>query len=244
MADSEVLEEMGLSPLEARLYLVLLEAGQSKSGDIIKKSKLQSSTVYHTLGSLAEKGLVSYILRGEIKHFQAEAPEAFLGFLEDKRRKFEEALPGIKKMQNAGIRIKSARVFEGLNGLKSAFADVLATMKKGEEYYFFQVSPEYLNDRRVALFFRNYHLKRSGRGIRVKGLSIIGAKERMRYIYDLPHTQVRYLKEFLPTGLVIYKDKVTTLDWDSEPAAFQIQSRKVAESYRKFFEEKWKIAKP
>ncbi len=244
MSDETVLEDMGLTPTEARLYLVLLETGQTKSGELIKSAKLQSSTVYHTLSSLIEKGLTSYILRGKIKYFQAEPPESFLGFLDDKRRKFEEALPEIKKRQNAGAGLKSARVYEGLNGLKSAFADVLATMKKGEDYCFFQVPPEYLSDRRVALFFRNYHLKRSGMGICVRGLSIIGAKEKMGGIYDLPHTDARYLKEFLPTGLVIYKDRVLTLDWDGEPVAFLIQSKSVADSYRKFFEEKWKIAKP
>lgn len=244
MAAQETLEEMGLTPTEARVYLALLSAGQAKSGEIIRATRLQSSTVYHTLSSLLEKGLASYVFKGEIKHFQAEPPESFLGFLDDRKRRFEEALPWMKKLQNSGTRIKSARVFEGLNGLKSAFADVLATVKRGEEYYFFQVSPEYLNDKRVALFFRNYHRKRSGMGIKVKGLSIIGAKRRMQYIYDLPHTQVRYLKEFLPTGLVVYKDKLMTLDWDDEPAAFLIQSKSVADSYRKFFEQKWKIAKP
>lgn len=240
----KILEQLGLSPTEAGLYLVLLEVGSTKSGDLIRRANLQSSTVYHTLATLIEKGLASYVMKGKIKHFQAEPPESFLSILEDKRRKFEEALPEIKRRQNIGIQQKSARVYEGLNGLKSAFEDVLGTMKRGEQYYFFQVSPEFLKDERVAAFFRNYHRKRSGRGIRVRGLAINGAKAGMKGIYNVPHTEVRFVREFLPTGLVVYKDKLLTLDWDDEPAAFTIQSKSVADSYRKFFEQKWKSAKP
>ena len=72
---------MGLSNAEAKIYLALLELGSSKTGRIIDRTKLQSSTVYHVLGSLVEKGIVSHILQGKVKHYNAEPPEAFLNFL-------------------------------------------------------------------------------------------------------------------------------------------------------------------
>ena len=56
-----ILEELGLSNAEAKIYLTLLELGPSKTGKIIDKTKLQSSTIYHLLGTLIEKGLISYI---------------------------------------------------------------------------------------------------------------------------------------------------------------------------------------
>ena len=87
------------------------------------------------------------------------------------------------------------------------------TPEKGEEYYFFQLSKEDLLNEQALLFLRNYHLKRSEKGIHVKGLAIRQARSLMAWAYKLPHTQVRYLSEFTPTGLVIYKNKVIQLDW-------------------------------
>ena len=241
--EKEVLEDFGLSHAEAVIYLALLHLGPSKTGAIIDKTKLQSSTVYHVLGSLVEKGIVSYIFKGKIKYYQTENPEAFLSFLEEKKRKFNEILPLLKQKEEAHKQKQSARVYEGINGLKTAFGDVLSTMKAGEEYYFFQLSQEDLLNEQAVLFLRNYHLKRSEKGIHVKGLAISPARKQMAWIYKLPHTQVRYLSEFTPTGVIIYKNKVIQLDWKHIPTAFVIESQSVADSYRRFFEQKWKQAK-
>src|SRR3990167_8430777 len=97
--DTSILEDMGLSNAEAKIYVALLELGQSKTGRIIDVTKLQSSTVYHVLGSLVEKGIASYILKGKTKHYQAESPEALLAFLEDKKRTLNEIMPELKEKE-------------------------------------------------------------------------------------------------------------------------------------------------
>lgn len=242
--NSDALQELGLSQAEAKVYLALLENGLSKSGSIIKSAKLQSSTVYHVLESLVEKGLASYVFKGEIKYFQAEKPESFLYFLDEKARKFKEMLPELKALEKKSLAPRNAKVFEGIRGLKSAYNDILHSMKKGEEYCFFQVSSKLLNEKSIFTFLRAHHMKRSAKGVRVKGLAISDARESMQKIFaGLKHARLRYVESFLPTGLVVYKDKVITLDLSEEPSAFLIQSQSVADSYKKFFEERWKTAK-
>ncbi len=241
--DTSTLEELGLSNAEAKIYLALLELGPSKTGKIIDRTKLQSSTVYHILGSLLEKGLVSYILKGKVKYFQSSAPDSLMHFLKDKERKLNEILPELKEKETLSKQKQNARVYEGINGLKAAFSDILTSLKSGEEYYFFQVPKENLYDDNVILFLRNYHLKRSEKGIKVKGLALKGTKSLINRIFKgIKHTQIHYVKEFIPTGLIIYKNKVITLDWDNIPTAFVIESHAVSNSYKHFFEEKWKQA--
>ena len=240
----EVLEDLGLSNAEAKIYLALLQAGQTTTGIIIDTTKLQSSTVYHVLGSLIEKGLVNYIFIGKVKNYQAETPESFLAFLEEKKRKFKEILPNLKSRESIGKKRQTAKVYQGMKGLKTAFNDVLNTMKSGEEYYFFQVDNEKLFNEKVVRFFRNYHIQRSKKGIKAKGMAKRESKKIMSKIYNLPHTKVKYVEEFMPNGLVIYKNKLITLDWDDIPTAFIIESESVANSYKRFFEDKWKTAKP
>jgi sugar-specific transcriptional regulator TrmB len=242
--DPKRLSEYGLTEAEARVYLALLQTGRAKSGAVMKATGLQSSTVYNALPSLVQNGLVSFVHMGKVKHFSAEPPESLQFFLEEKKRKLGEMMPLLKRMEAAGKQEqKSARVFEGFKGLRIAFNDVYLTMKPGEEYCFFQVSQSDLERKRIWLFFRNWHLRRSAKGIRVKGLAVKEARNAMRGIYDLPHTRVRFVDEFLPTAMVVYKDKVLLLDLSDPPSAFLIHSSKVAESFRSFFDLKWKAAK-
>ena len=153
-------------------------------------------------------------------------------------------MPMLKRMEAGGKQEqKSARVFESLKGFRSAFNDVYVTMKPGEEYYFFQVDSEQLQKKRIKMCFQNWHLRRSAKGIKVKGLAVKGAKLFMKGIYDLPHTKVRFVDDFLPTGMVVYKDKVLLLDLGEPPTAFLIQSRPIADCFASFFEAKWKTAK-
>lgn len=240
--DIGALEEFGLSTAEAKIYVALLEWGLSKTGKIIDATKLQSSTVYHVLGSLVEKGLVSYIYKGKIKLYQAESPESLLVFLEEKKRKLMELLPELKEKEQLSKQKQTAKVYEGVKGLQTAYNNILESMHRGEEYYFFQFPRYKLKNKTIITFFRNYHLKRSAKGIRVKGLASQDTCDIMKEVYTLPHTKIRYLTECLPTVMVIYNNKVIMLEWEDRPTAFVIQSDAIAHSYKKFFEEKWKQA--
>ena len=204
---------------------------------------MQSSTVYHVLGSLVEKGIVSHVSIGKIKHYQAESPEMLLEFLEEKKKNLTEILPELKEKENFGKQKQSAKVFEGIKGLQSAFNDVLNTVKRGEEYYFFQFPLEKLQNEQAQLFFRNFHLKRAEKGIKAKGLARHDCRKIMQHMYKIKHTNIRFQDEPTPTVMVIYKNKVLMVDWDKSPSAFIIQSKTIAESYKAFFEEKWKLAK-
>ena len=69
--DKTVLEGLGMTNSQIKVYLALLEIGEVKTGDIIKKSGLQSSVVYYSLTQLIEIGLATFILKGKIKYFSA-----------------------------------------------------------------------------------------------------------------------------------------------------------------------------
>lgn len=242
--DTSVLEDLGLSNAEARVYVCLLEKGSCQSGKIIDSTNLQSSTVYHVLGSLLEKGLVGFILRGKTKFFQAQDPESFLVFLEEKKRRFNEFLPLLRERQKEGFVKQSASVFQGANGLKAAFNQMLSTLKKGGEYCVFQFPNDALFDEKIILFLRNYHLRRAAKGVRVRLLALDNCRQVIKKIFhDVPLTKIRFLREFAPTGITLYENNVMILDLDEPQTAFLISSKSVYESYKKFFEEKWAKAR-
>src|SRR3989344_8865095 len=106
MEEINILEEFGLTEKEAKLYLALLELGQSTSSDLIKKLDYYSKTVYELLEKLMKKGLVSYVIKSNIKYFEAVNPEKFLDMLKEeednikeKENKLKEILPKLKKLK-------------------------------------------------------------------------------------------------------------------------------------------------
>ena len=62
--NTKVLEDLGLTKSEIKVYLSLLSLGPSSAGAILQKAKIQNSVLHFSLNNLIEKGLVSYIKKG------------------------------------------------------------------------------------------------------------------------------------------------------------------------------------
>src|SRR3989344_7655569 len=94
----EILRKIGLTDNEISVYLALLEIGSSTTGEIIKKSGLHSSRVYECLEKLQAKGLVSYVIKANRKHFEATNPKRLADYLEDKQKQIEDEKEEVQKI--------------------------------------------------------------------------------------------------------------------------------------------------
>lgn len=59
--NTQILEDIGLTNAEIKVYLALLELGTATAGPILEKSHLQNSVVHMTLNKLIEKGFVTFV---------------------------------------------------------------------------------------------------------------------------------------------------------------------------------------
>ena len=151
-----VLEEIGLTQSEVKVYLALLELETSKSGEIIKKSGLHSSVVFNALKSLSNKGLINSILKGKVKEYNAVSPNILLNILDEKRTKIKEILPHLKITEKRGK--QEAVIYYGVKGIKAAHFEQIKDAKKGEEYLFLSREDEWYNEevKRFLLHFNLY----------------------------------------------------------------------------------------
>ena len=248
--ETGVLEDLGFTKPEIRVYFALLEAGETTIGPLAKHAKVTPAKTYQILERLKEKGLVTSIIKSGTHHFQSFAPDALLHFLDEKRQLISQQendlrrlLPALVARQRAAA-TNAAQVYEGIGGMKSLYEEAIAYLQKNKEDFIgFTLGDEY-KDERANRFFKQYDAKRIALGIVVR---LIGPEyqrpfqERM-YRKKQPIT-VRYVSHPVPTGAIIFGDKVATLVWQPEPVAFCIQSAQVAKAYREFFEYLWKNAK-
>ncbi|MFA6462316.1 MAG: helix-turn-helix domain-containing protein [Candidatus Woesearchaeota archaeon] len=242
----ELLEQLGLSQNEIKVYFSLLELEQSSATPIVKKAKIPNSKVYPILDKLIQKGLVSFVIKNNVKYFQASDPKHLIELLEKKeaqlleqKEEIEKLIPQIELQRKLAKQHQEATVYEGIKGVKAAFTNLLNELQNEEEYLVFTLGEE-LETEALRHFFRDYHKKRIEKRVKVRLIAPLKIKNTIEAHHLYPGMKVRYSTEELPTGIFIFKDKVMTLVWGEQPTAFVITSQKNAQQYQKFFEERWK----
>ncbi len=247
--NKEILEQIGLSRNEIKVYFALLEMDQASATPIIKKADIPSSKVYPILDKLIKKGLVTYVIKNNVKYFQASDPKNLIDFLNDKeklieqqKQEIERLIPEIERRRKLAKEKQEATIYEGLDGVKAAFNNILNLLRKGEEYFVFTLGEE-LKRKDTARFLQNYHKKRKQKGIKIRLISPLKLKDFILKKHQHPGMVFRFTKQSLPTGIFLFKDRVMTVIWSDTPTAFIIHSKQNYEYYKKFFEEIWKIAK-
>src|SRR3989338_5391745 len=91
--NTKILEDIGLTNAEIKVYLSLLELGTSTAGPILQKSGLQNSVVHMTINRLIDKGFVSFFKEGKRNNYQAANPNHILEYLDEKKTNFQSILP-------------------------------------------------------------------------------------------------------------------------------------------------------
>lgn len=238
----ETLKKIGMTENEARLYLVLLKEGLSASGNLIKKTELQSSVIYHLLNSLLEKGFVSFITKNKKKLFSATDPK-LLETLIDKKEKdletmkkdFKNALSEMQHLIDSNKEEQKVTVYTGIKGIQLIFDDILNNSKNFWNYStrdtFSRVMPKYRE------YFREMRIAR-----KIKQRMIIADDKRKP---NRPYQEKRYVPiEFSsPIGIQGYNNKVAIFIWDAQPPiAILLEGENVSKAFKGIFENMWKSA--
>lgn len=248
--DTKVLEEIGFTRGEIKVYLALIELGESTIGPISKKSMITPAKVYPILEKLKLKGLITSVIKSGTNYFQAFKPDRILNYLDEKEKRIsaqkeeiKEFIPQLIAQQKKEAQ-QYAAVYESFNGIKTLYKEILECLKeKNEDFIAFTLGNEFQNEQ-ANIFFKNYGAKRRSMGIKTRLIALQHQKKFLKKEYGKDkNIDIRYLKHAIPTGLIIFDDKVATLLWGDIPTAFVIHSKQNANVYRKFFDDMWKIAK-
>jgi sugar-specific transcriptional regulator TrmB len=233
--DDSALLDLGLSRGEVRIFLTLNRLGESKVGPIIDKTGLASSAVHNGLNTLIEKGLVTYIKKGNIKHYRSIRPRLLLEYIESKKEKIQKIIPILNLEYNQNKRENDAEIYEGYKGIISMLNNLIADLKPKDEYLFFSLDIETDNEE-IQKFFKRYDAKRKAKKLVVKALSSPLLKEQYT---SRKHISVKFTTRPMPQGIAICKSKVAMFSWDDTPTGFLITSSQVSEMYRTLFNRIW-----
>ena len=237
--DAQILEDIGLTNAEIKVYLALLELGTSTAGPILEKSGLQNSVVHMALNKLIEKGFVTFVKEGKRNHYQATNPKHIIDFINEKKERFEDILPELLLKQKRAKEKPEIVTFRGIRGIKELLLELLEA--GGQEHHTFGSTAKslMLGD----TWWVSYHKKRAQKGIKAKLLfnkSHAYWKAETKY----PKSEIRYTKAgFEPlTETIIRNHKIGIIIWTDKPLGSIIHQKEAAESYDNFFQLMWESA--
>lgn len=143
-----ILQKLGLSDKEIKVYLTCLRLGPSAVRKIAQEADINRGTTYDILKSLKESGLVSYYHRKN-QYFIAEDPAKLTEALERRqtdlakmKSEIESIIPQLRWMYDDAGTKPIVKLYEGEQGVKTILNDVLATCAEQgiKNYYVFSSS--------------------------------------------------------------------------------------------------------
>ncbi len=238
-----MLEDLGLTPSEIKVYTKLLEIGTSSAKEIIYKSKLQNSVVHRALNSLIEKGLINYVLKGKHKVYSATEPEYFFTYIEDKKKQFEAIFPKLKEKQLSQKKETNTSMYKGKRGISEVYNKLISSTEK--EILTFGGSKE-TTDFMGLTWWKNIHIKRVAKKIKNRHIASTETLPYIDFFLKLKLTKMKFLpketfSQYQETAIT--EDCVAITIFADEGYCILIQNKKIAEGYRKNFEMLWKLAK-
>ena len=242
----EQLTKLGLSKNEATIYIFLLKHPQSTTGPIIKETGIANSRVYETINSLIMKGLVSYTIQKNGKHFSASPPEKFFELEEERRKQIESIVPELKKLDIQKDPTTNTAVYEGFEGFKTAFKNIIDDCPSNEIIHILGFSEQPFANTSLRTFLANMNLKSAQKRQKLKILLDASVKETLgKDRKKEKYTEVRYMpKGYISPGAIdVFQDYVYIFLWEEKPYVFMIHNKRIAESFKQYFQFLWNIAR-
>ena len=241
----EILKDFGLSDTEASVYFAMVSLGPSPILTISKTSEVKRTTVYSTVESLKQKGLVREELHGFKTLYAAESPDKLLSALENKKDRLKEHLGDLMSMYTKGEKNTFIKIYESRESIKSAYLGLLEHIKPHQEYLIISsMSAAFDYDRE---FFTKLREKRARLPITIRALISDPETEEGKTFKEFDRNfniDSRYLPNGtdLATNLVITPQKVLIHRFGEPTSAIVIENKDIIKMHQEFFNVMWNSA--
>ena len=243
---TEVFEEIGFSPNEAKIYETLLSAGEIGVAEISLKANVHRRNVYDALNRLVEKGLAFRIFQKGEHQFRAVTPDKLSEVLESKQKKLTDILPNLHKLYASKPVPEAAFIYKGKEGYKNYLRDMTQV---AEDTYFLGakglwftpwVEKQYLDDYQSAMTRKNkkYYTLYDPR-----------VKEKLPQAFKNVGGEYKILpKKYAAPGVTdVFGDYVVTFtsvdvgNFGEDGTIFVMINPQLAETYRTWFKLIWDL---
>lgn len=123
MQVQKIIERLGFSANEAKVYLVALGLGEAHISDIAAKAHLPRTTAQAIVDKLQKSGLMTFYVQRRYKYWVAEKPERLLAEIQKREEDLLDALPALTALRKSRWGKPSGKDAEESIALFRLFAD-------------------------------------------------------------------------------------------------------------------------
>ncbi|MDD4983647.1 MAG: helix-turn-helix domain-containing protein [Candidatus ainarchaeum sp.] len=235
--DLKILQDIGFTESEVKIYLALLELGESTAKAILEKTNLYNSVLHSSLNRLIAKGFVSYIYKGRMRYYCAAEPQIIQDYLSEKQKQLDVVMPYLLEHSANKREIFKVDIFEGYKGVMNLLLHLIKDSKKGEEFLFFPPNVPELNED-IQKFYTKYDIKRKSKGLVTKGIVFALQK---KYFEKRKYLKIKYVDFPIPSDISICGNKMAMISFKDKPRGILIDCEEIVTQHRNFFNSIWNL---
>jgi len=238
----QLLQKLGFSQNESKIYLASLEMGISSAQDIAEKAGIKRTTGYSVLSYLANRGVVGKTKAKGKNRFIAEPPHRLLTLINELEKGIKETLPELEAIYNKKETKPKIFFYEGASAVQKVYDDTLE--EKPKEILEWNTNAYFENKADVDM---DYIKKRVALNINARRIASKGSKWDDKHKFldtkELSQTLIVPKEKFNPQIEVnIYNNKVAFLNY-AENMSIIIESKAIADAMRQAYELSWEGSK-
>ncbi|PIR48508.1 hypothetical protein COU80_02230 [Candidatus Peregrinibacteria bacterium CG10_big_fil_rev_8_21_14_0_10_55_24] len=240
---TELLQELGMSPNEAKIYEALITYGGSTVSTISLRSKVHRRNAYDSVHRLMEKGLIYEVFSEGETTYEAVEPHKLMELVKEKEKRLEGAMPSMQTLFEKHKTPQRAYMYKGVEGMKNYLREAL---RAGEDMYEFGAKGGWF-DPRMATFIEWFLKEARKKHMRFYHIFDHEVKDKMPHIFKAVGTQCKFThpQYSSESAIEVYGDRVVTFTGlglgklEDDLTIFVIVSPKLAESYRTWWQFMW-----
>ena len=241
MGTLQTLKKLGLTTNEVDIYLTLLRHGELSVYELASKAGLHRQVCYDALERLLDKGFVSYIIKNNKKYYKPIEPKKIHDYIEEKKEELNDVLPQLEEIFHQPSEDTKVDVVKGKLVLRIIYNDLFKTLKETQEPMLAMGIDEekFLEFDRVAI---KQYINNIGK---LKLKEKLLSKESAKTFFEGSQSEYRLLPDHLfnPNPTHIYGNKVAIILWGTPMHGIIMESKQVADAYKKYFQILWDMAK-
>ena len=236
------LQKIGFSDKKARIYLAILELGETSAIAIAKKTNLKRTSIYNILPELLREGLIKSTISKKRRIFFVEDLRPLQVGLSEKLNFVEKIIPELQAVHNLISYKPKITFYEGSGGMKDLYQDTLKNVIDGGVILSFTgLSKIYEYVPRD--FAEAYFAERVKKKIRVKVIapvSDIAQEWQKNALKDLREMKIINNTQFqFKADMEIYANKVALISYKEDFLGVIIESQEINQMMKAAFGIMW-----
>ncbi len=230
---------MGLTKNQAIIYLALVQKPNQSAGSVAKHVSMDRSFVYGILNSLANKGLVGYIVSENRRAYSASHPENLIKNIEEKQAIATSLIAELQTFCQDKQEERSVKVYEGKSALKVMARAVLDE----DNFCVLAGGVGQLTLKNLHYELPHYVRELKKKKIKAKVLVSENNSSSLEKFLDISSIKIRVLKRNTTKAtFILFGNKTAMYSLGEKPIVIIIEDSNITKALQTYFDVLWEIA--